>query len=58
MKKKKYTTPLVAYVDIVPPQMIATSVSEQVINDDEQLMDGQDALVKNNSWQDVWQNSK
>ena len=54
MKKKKYTTPLVAYVDIVPPQMIATSVSEQVINDDEQLMDGQDALVKNNAWQDVW----
>ena len=54
MKKKKYTTPWVAYVDIVPPQMIATSVSEQVINDDEQLMDGKDALVKNNSWQDVW----
>lgn len=55
MKKKKYTTPLVAYVDIVLPQMIATSVvSEQVINDDEKLMDGQDALVKNNSWQDVW----
>ena len=36
MKKKKYTTPWVAYVDIVPPQMIATSeVNEYVINDDE-----------------------
>ena len=53
MKKKKYTTPWVAYVDIVPPQMIATSVvSEQVISNEE--MAGEDALVKNNSWQDVW----
>lgn len=53
MKKRKYTTPLVAYADIVPTQMIATSeVSEQVISNE--LMDGADALVNTNPWQGIW----
>lgn len=49
MKKKKYTTPLVAYADIVPAQ---TEVSEQVISDE--LMDGADALVNTDPWQGIW----